>query len=560
MTNLTGIIANAAMGLAMASTRRKELQIFLNATRRPMTHQLDLLRRIMAENAATNFGRRHGFSAIRGLKAYRRHVPVMSYEALRPYIERQRLTGEPCLTRNMPVFYARTSGTTGDHKYIPVTGSGLARLKASQRLFALAQYQGSGFYRGKILALVSPAVEGRFENGLPYGSATGSIYRAMPRPIRAKYVVPAPLFEIEDYEAKYYAIAALALQEDEITGLAAANPSTFLKLLDVIRTHWDQLLDDIASGQSTVTGRMTAEQSNAFNRRFVANPKCARRLSALAEEESILTFAKIWPRLNSVVTWTGGSCGFALTALAEQWSANTKIIEAGYLSSEFWGTINVDAAQGLCVPTIMDTFFEFVERINWESGRPSFLTLDQVEQGREYYIFITTPDGLFRYDMNDIVEVTGWVNATPTLAFVQKGTGVTNITGEKLCESQVTLAVNRAQRYGELRIPFFVALADEERAEYQLFVEPLRHQALEAKTIAGQVDRSLCELNLEYSEKRASGRLKPLRVAWVKPGTGDLYRKGCVAQGQRDAQFKCLRLQYKRDCSFDFTRHCLAAV
>ena len=70
--------------------------------------------------------------------------------------------------------------------------------------------------------------------------------------------------------------------------------------------------------------------------------------------------------------------------------------------------------------------------------------------------------------MNDIVEVTGWVNATPTLAFVQKGTGVTNITGEKLCESQVTLAVNRAQRYGEPRIPFFIALADEERAEYQL--------------------------------------------------------------------------------------------
>jgi hypothetical protein len=162
--------------------------------------------------------------------------------------------------------------------------------------------------------------------------------------------------------------------------------------------------------------------------------------------------------------------------------------------------------------------------------------------------------------MNDIVEVTGWINATPTLAFVQKGTGVTNITGEKLCESQVTLAVNRAQRYGEPRIPFFIALADEERAEYQLFVEPLRHQALEAKTIAGQVDRSLCELNLEYSEKRASGRLKPLRAVWVKPGTGDLYRKSCVAQGQRDAQFKCLRLQYKRDCSFDFTRHCLAAV
>jgi hypothetical protein len=188
------------------------------------------------------------------------------------------------------------------------------------------------------------------------------------------------------------------------------------------------------------------------------------------------------------------------------------------------------------------------------------LTLDQVKQGREYYIFVTTPDGLFRYDMNDIVEVTGRINATPTLAFVQKGKGVTNITGEKLCESQVTHAVNRAQRRGGLRISFFVALADEERAEYQLFVEPLRHHALEAETIAEQVDRSLCEQNLEYSEKRASGRLKPLRATWVKPGTGELYRKGCVAQGQRDAQFKCLRLQYKRECDFDFTRHWLTAA
>jgi hypothetical protein len=560
MTILTSIIANAAMRLAMASTRRKELQTFLAATCRPMTHQVDLLRYILAKNAATNFGRRHSFSGIQGLEAYRRHVPVQTYQALRPYIECQRLTGEPCLTREMPVIYARTSGTTGDQKYIPVTGSGLLRLKASQRLFALAQYQGSGFYQGKILALASPAVEGRFENGLPYGSATGSIYRTMPRPIRSKYVVPAPLFGVEDYEAKYYAIAALALQEGGITGLAAANPSTFLKLLDVIRTNWDQLLVDLASGQSTVTSRMTAEQSNAFTRRFVANPDRARRLSALAEEENSLTFAKIWPRLEGVVTWTGGSCGFALTALAEQWLAKTKIIEAGYLSSEFWGTINLDVSQGLCVPTIMDTFFEFVERSNWESGCAIFLTLDQVKEGREYYIFVTTPDGLFRYDMNDIVEVTGRINATPTLAFVQKGTGVTNITGEKLSESQVTLAVNRAQRRGEFRISFFVALADEERAEYQLFVEPLRHQALEAEAIAEQVDSSLRELNLEYSEKRASGRLKPLRATWVKPGTGELYRKGCVAQGQRDAQFKCLQLQYKRECRFDFTRHWLAAA
>ena len=46
--------------------------------------------------------------------------------------------------------------------------------------------------------------------------------------------------------------------------------------------------------------------------------------------------------------------------------------------------------------------------------------------------------------MNDIVRVTGRLHATPLLAFVQKGKGVTSLTGEKLYESQVLEAVRRA--------------------------------------------------------------------------------------------------------------------
>ena len=36
------------------------------------------------------------------------------------------------------------------------------------------------------------------------------------------------------------------------------------------------------------------------------------------------------------------------------------VIELGYLSSEFRGSINVDPLKNLCIPTIHECFFEFV--------------------------------------------------------------------------------------------------------------------------------------------------------------------------------------------------------
>ena len=77
----------------------------------PHDAQVATLRQILAANAETEFGKRHGFSRVNGIGDYRHAVPIQSYENLRPFIERQELTGERCLTREQPVYYHRTSGT-----------------------------------------------------------------------------------------------------------------------------------------------------------------------------------------------------------------------------------------------------------------------------------------------------------------------------------------------------------------------------------------------------------------------------------------------------------------
>ena len=65
----------------------------------------------------------------------------------------------------------------------------------------------------------------------------------------------------------------------------------------------------------------------------------------------------------------------------------------------------------------------------------------------------------------------------------------------------------------------------------------------------------LRKLNIEYESKRDSERLAPLQAAWLRDGTGDAYKAHCVAEGQREGQFKCVALTYRKSFGFDLEAH-----
>jgi hypothetical protein len=272
---------------------------------------------------------------------------------------------------------------------------------------------------------------------------------------------------------------------------------------------------------------------------------------ALARAE--VSFADLWPHLRLVSTWTGGSCGIALQTLRALVPPAARLVDPGYLASEFRGSITIDAATSAGVPTLQENFLEFVEKGSWENGEPEFRLLDELETGREYYVFVTTATGLYRYFINDIVRATGRFQATPTIAFVQKGKGVTTITGEKLYESQVLEAVAAAEAELGQFSRFFVMLADVERARYRLLIECDARFRLDGARFAARVDRLLGERNIEYCAKRASGRLALLELGPMREGFGEAYRAWCVGNGQRDGQFKTIALQYAADFRFDYT-------
>ncbi len=151
------------------------------AARDPMRIQHALLSRMLRDNRGTTFGRRHGFSAIAGYADYARAVPVMEFEALRVFIDAEIERGEDTLTRERSLQYMRTSGSTGRPKDIPLTPSHLRALRAIQRRSLAFQYRACPeAFRGSILAIVSPAEEGRLPNGKSYGAASGIVAAGTP--------------------------------------------------------------------------------------------------------------------------------------------------------------------------------------------------------------------------------------------------------------------------------------------------------------------------------------------------------------------------------------------
>ena len=131
-------------------------------------------------------------------------------------------------------------------------------------------------------------------------------------------------------------------------------------------------------------------------------------------------------------------------------------MELGYQATEVRGTMAVDLNTSAALPALHHHFFEFVEQSAWDAGSRSCLTLDQLEDGRQYYVIVTTAAGLYRYFMNDLLAVEGRLHETPLLRFVQKGRGVTNMTGEKLYEAQAIAAVQQGARALGFEPAFFL--------------------------------------------------------------------------------------------------------
>ena len=199
-------------------------------------------------------------------------------------------------------------------------------------------------------------------------------------------------------------------------------------------------------------------------------------------------------------------------------------------------------------------YFEFIPEEEADAKQPTVLAAHEVEEDRKYFIVPTTAFGLYRYAIHDLVRITGFHHRTPLVEFLSKGAHFSSITGEKLYENQVIQAVRTVEEHYGHPSAFFLMLAAPRRAVYTLVYEWPSSLETPVQEMAHRIEERLRELNVEYDQKRASGRLGPLELLPVETGTGEAYKKQLIERGQREGQFKTIALQYEDDCSFVFEK------
>jgi len=540
MQIIPSVIPNVIKLSAGRLARRFERQC-----RRPREVQERLLADILEHNAETAYGQRYGFDRIRSLDDYRRAVPVVDYDALEPYIERM-VRGEKLqLTADDPVFFATTSGTTGRPKFIPVTREARRAKAAMGRLWLYHLVRDHpDVFDGGVLSVVSPEEEGRTPAGIPYGSESGHLYRNIPALVRRRYAVPYDIFTIHDYESKYYTILRLCLSED-ITMIATANSSTVLLLGQKMVEYQERLLQDLHEGTLDAGLEVPPEIREMLHGRLAPEPERARELAQRLERNGgRLTPALCWPNLRMIGCWKGGSAGLYLQQFPEYFPPDVPIRDWGYLASEVRGSVPLSDEGAGGVLAIGVNVFEFVREAEIDREDRTFLAVEELAAGERYFVFLTTASGLYRYDINDVVEVVGFYERTPVIQFVQKGHGVVSLTGEKLYEAQVVEAVQKAREAMSIEFQFIAASVQWDRQPRYIFLaefgEKPPHDTL--VKLGAAIEKHLRAINHEYKGKRESLRLGHPILKVVAPGEEDRYRRAKIEEGRRDSQFKLIRL------------------
>lgn len=518
---------------------RALMRRFDHAVQHPEHMQRSLLRSLLHRHGTTVFGQQHGFNSIHTPEDYRRAVPIQDYEGFRPYVNRI-LQGEQHILVNDPVrFLTLTSGTTGQPKYIPVTDvSERGGAQLVRQWLCRSLHDHPRFLSHANVGIVSPAVEGYTAAGLPYGSVSGRIYQRIPSLVRQSYAIPYPVFELQDYDARYWAIARFALVRS-VSFCCTPNPSTLMRLAAVMTRQRESLIRAIHDGTLGIPVESTLHQALQIHLR--PQPQRARELERIAERTGALWPKDCWPHLSLLGCWIGGSVGVQARQLASAYG-NVPLRDLGYMASEARITLPFHDHTPAGVLAIHLNVYEFIPEDCVEDEDPPVLLSHELEQGQRYRIVLTTPGGLYRYDINDIVEVTGLYHRTPMLAFVRKSKDMSNLTGEKLHVNHILMAVEQVKQHLGVAIAHYRAVPSLEEMRYHFYLELSgESQADDVQryaTLGPMLDRALATVNLEYAQKRASQRLQPLCLHLMRPGWGEAEIQWAIANGRRDVQYK----------------------
>ena len=459
--------------------------------------QTSIFKSLLSVLKNTQFGKDHGLDAVVDYDGFKKAVPIRDYEQFVPYINMVKEGKHNILWKGLPIYFAKTSGTTSGVKYIPITKDSIDNHINTARnalLCYMAETGNTAFASGKLIFLSgSPELER--VGGIATGRLSGIVNHHVPAYLRSNQLPSYETNCIEDWEQKLDAIVSETVHQD-MTLISGIPPW--------VQMYFDKL--------ESTTGKKVGE---------------------------------LFPNFNVMVQ---GGVNFEpyKAKLFESIGRKIDTVELFPASEGFFAFQDVQNESGLLLNTNSGIFFEFIPANEIFSENPTRLCLQEVELGVNYALIINSNAGLWGYNIGDTVKfvridpykivVTGRIKHFIS-AFGE------HVIGEEVEAALLQVAAQTNASITEFTVAPFVAGLDAAGKSYHEWFIAFEKAPSNLEDFAAKLDAAMRQQNVYYDDLIKGAILEPLKI---RPLQNDAFVQYMRSSGKLGGQNKVPRLSNDR--------------
>jgi hypothetical protein len=409
---------------------------------------------------------------------------------IEPLIDRAAGGEQGVISRERISHFEPTSGSAAAKKLIPSTPLQRKQFNRAIHAWVADLYLNNpGLLGGPSYWSISPAVSHESTSGgIPVGYEDDSEYlgRLGKWLVNWTLAVPAGVRKLNNDDFMRATILFL-LSHAELRLISVWNPTYLTSLITYFDHHQEQLWSELEAGVVICGRKLQRNRSD--------NP---------------------WPKLKLISCWADGHAATQVGGL-QQWFPDTQIQPKGLISTEAFISLPF---RGEKVLAVTSHYLEF------ETDEGRLITIEELREGDEVTVVVTTGGGLIRYRLDDRIMVTGFCERTPCIDFLGRESIVSDLCGEKLSDAFVCSVIN------ELEIQGFSLLVPDGDG-YTLYTT--------AGVDAKKLDEKL-SANFQYAWALRIGQLQPVKVVLVPETAEDVYMDVCESRGRKRGDIKPVAL------------------
>ena len=512
------------------------------------------------------------------IEKFQNKIPIVNYEDIKEFVEKEKSGENNVLLSDKIKLFELTSGSTSDVKYIPYTEKFLKSYMNGVFAWIYNLYQNNKrLFFGSSYWSVSPILkrEAVTSGGIRVGIEDDTSYfdKVSAFFLNKLFTVPKEIKNIQNMEDFLLITAVFLLLSENLAMISVWSPSFLMILLDFIEKNHKVICQIVKSedlgteffadknlgnkkyfqiiqkkyrklwkknrskflinyfekyeknilSKNDKTQNLEITEKNNENE-IMAENKNLETKSGNKIVENFVDYSVIWEKLSLVSCWADSDSYEIFIKLKEKLNfdkknMNLKFQGKGLMSTECIVSFPLENVKNGSVAAYNSFFYEFIQVSDDKLENRSPKLLDELELGERYCVVVTTNAGLYRYNTNDIVEVTGFYHKIPIVKFVGRINNFSDIVGEKLKNSFVEKQVLTTLEENNIKGEFLLfAPVKNEIGEifYTLFLEIKKDgRKFNWKQIENEINSSLCKaFHYEYAYKL--GQLGKVRVFLIE--------------------------------------------